>query len=350
MLCMACLLGACGHGKGNGQGDVQRVRVDSVVSLGGQQSLQFPGKVVSGTDADLSFKVAGKIQKIYVKEGAKVAKGQLLARLDPTDYQIQLNAAEAQYKQVKAEAERIMALYKEDGVSANDNDKAVYGLRQVTAKYEHAKDELAYTYLYAPFAGTVSKRLFEEHEMISAGMPVIAMMGAGAPEVEISLPAAEYARRADFDGFSCTFETVPGKEFALAQVSINPKANANQLYAMRLQLAEKGGDQQPAPGMAAMVTIWFKDKGGTAEMSIPTGAMFEKEGKSYVFVVDAQTNTARQAEVNPVRLLGNGRCIVRSDALRVGDKVVAAGVHHIANGDKVTAMPQVSKTNVGGLM
>ena len=78
--------------------------------------------------------------------------GQLPQELDPTDYQIQLDAAEAEkYQSVKAEAEQVMALYKENVTTPDANDKAVYGLRQITAKYNHAKDQLAYTRLYAPF-------------------------------------------------------------------------------------------------------------------------------------------------------------------------------------------------------
>ncbi len=74
--------------------------------------------------------MSGTIQYMHVNDGAYVRKGQLLAELDPTDYQIQLDAAEAEYQSVKAEAERVMALYKENVTTPDANDKAVYGLRQ----------------------------------------------------------------------------------------------------------------------------------------------------------------------------------------------------------------------------
>ena len=83
-----------------------------------------------------------------------------------------------------------MALYKENGTTPNANDKAVYGLKQITAKYQHHKDQLEYTRLYAPFSGFIQKKLFDAHETIGAGMPVISMVSAGIPEVEINLPAA----------------------------------------------------------------------------------------------------------------------------------------------------------------
>ena len=136
------------------------------------------------------------------KDGARVQAGQLLAELDPTDYQVQLDATEAEYKQIKAEAERVMALYKDNGTTPSANDKAVYGLKQITAKYQHHKDQLGYTRLYAPFSGYIQKRLFEAHETIGAGMPVLSMISSGAPEVEINLPAAEYIRREQFDQYT----------------------------------------------------------------------------------------------------------------------------------------------------
>ena len=143
-------------------------------------------------DISTAFRVSGTIQKIHVEDGACVRTGQLLAELDPADYQVQLDATAAEYEQIKAEAERVMALYKENGTTPNANDKAVYGLKQITAKYQHHKDQLAYTRLYAPFDGFVQKHLFETHETVGAGMPVISMISAGIPEVEINLPAAEY--------------------------------------------------------------------------------------------------------------------------------------------------------------
>ena len=126
-----------------------------------KRSCNFPGKVKAAQDISLAFRVSGTISKIHVKDGARVQEGQLLAELDPTDYQVQLDATEAEYQQIKAEAERVMALYKDNGTTPNANDKAVYGLKQITAKYKHHKDQLAYTRLYAPFNGYVQKRLFE---------------------------------------------------------------------------------------------------------------------------------------------------------------------------------------------
>ena len=102
----------------------QTVKIDTIVSADKQTFLQFPGKVKAAQDISLAFRVSGTISKIHVKDGTHVQEGQLLAELDPTDYQVQLDATEAEYQQIKAEAERVMALYKDNGTTPNANDKA----------------------------------------------------------------------------------------------------------------------------------------------------------------------------------------------------------------------------------
>ena len=327
---------------------MQTVKIDTVFSVEGQTPLQFPGKVKAAQDVNLSFRVSGTIGKICVEDGARVRKGQLLAQLDPTDYRIQLEATEAEYQQVKAEAERVMALYKDNGTTPSANDKAVYGLKQITAKYQHHKDQLGYTRLYAPFSGYIQKRLFEAHETIGAGMPVLSMISSGAPEVEINLPAAEYIRREQFDQYYCTFDFYPEQTYLLKLISVTPKANANQLYTMRLQLlADK--HPIPSPGMNTMVTIRC-DSDSPRNLSVPGNAILQKNGKACVFEYNPSDNKVSSREVTVVRLMSDGRSIITSDGLKPGDLIVSAGIHYIENGEIVKPLPVASETNIGGLL
>ena len=222
---LAVLLASCNQRVQNIE-NKPAVKIDTVLSADKQTALQFPGRVKAAQDISLAFRVSGTIQRMYVNDGAYVRKGQLLAELDPTDYQIQLDAAEAEYQRVKAEAERVMALYKENVTTPDAND-----------------------------SGYVQKRLFDSHETVAAGMPVVSVISEGTPEVEINLPAVEYIRRRQFTRYYCTFDVYPQQRYVLDLISVTPKANANQLYTMRLQL--KSGDKQavPSPGMNTMVTI-----------------------------------------------------------------------------------------------
>ncbi|MBE6275481.1 MAG: efflux RND transporter periplasmic adaptor subunit [Bacteroides sp.] len=327
---------------------IKTVKTDTVRTEGSQTLLQYPGKVKAAEDVSLAFRVSGTIRKIYVQDGQAVKTGQLLAELDPTDYQIQLDATEAQYKQVKSEAERVIALYNDGGTTPVAYDKAVYGLKQITALYEHHKDELSYTKLYAPFCGFVQKHLFESHETVGAGMPVLQLVGQGTPEVEINLPAAEYIRREQFGNYQCTFDIYPGKVYPLKLIGITHKANSNQLYTMRLRL-ETEGLPVPSAGMNTMVSILLND-GESNELMVSSNALLQENGRSCVFVYHPETGTVQSEEVSILRLTGDGHSIIASPSLKPGNIVVTAGVHSIRNGEKVKPMPPVSETNVGGLM
>lgn len=345
---MFLLLSACKNDN-NQTTKPKTVKTEEVIFSDETLEMQYPGRVKSSQDASLSFKVNGTLQRILVIDGQRVKKGQLIAELDPIDYQVQFDATEAEYKQIKAEAERIIALYKDGGTTPNNYDKAVYGLKQITAKYQHHKDQLSYTKLYAPYDGIVEKHYFEEHEIVGAGMPVLNLVGAATPEVEISLPAQDFVKREMFRSYTCTFDVYPGIVYKLEPKSISPKANANQLYSMIFKLVAEG-NPMPSVGMNTMVTIASTQGGDVETYVVPSTAVFDTDGVSRVFVYDANSSTVKAVEVNVTFLKNNGKSEVTSTSLKRGDLVVSSGVHHINDGEAVRLIPTTSKTNVGGLL
>ena len=194
----------------------------------------------------------------------------------------------------------------------------------------------------------IQKRLFEAHETVGAGMPVLSMISNSAPEVEINLPAAEYIRREQFDRYRCTFDIYPEQTYELKLISVTPKANANQLYTMLLQLVTDNRPV-PSPGMNTMVTILCNND-SSRNLSVPGSAVLQKDGKTCVFVYNPSDSKVHSREVTLVRLLSNGRSIIASDGLQPGDQVVSAGIHHIKDGETVTPLPAASDTNIGGLL
>ena len=349
LMCCLVLLGAtsCGHATKQAQ-RVASVKIDTVVTNQEKSFLQYPGRVRASEDVDLAFRVSGMIEKIYVKDGQAVRKGDLLAQMDPADYEVQLAATKAKYQQIKAEADRVIAFYKDGGATPNDYDKAVYGLKQIEALYQHHKDELAYTRLTAPFDGFIQKRFFEPHETVAAGMPVLSILGRGVPEVEINIPASEYIHRDKFNEYHCTFDIYPGKKYPLSLIGITHKANANQLYTMRLRL-EIGDLPKPSAGMNTMVSVYYTNEEGDT-LQVPVAALLHEAGKTGVFVYDGDTEKVRLCEVTCIRPLSDGRVIISSDEVQAGDVIVVAGVHAIKDGDVVRPLPQISNTNIGGLL
>ena len=319
------LFGACQRSKVPREVKNVTVKTDTVEAHEGELSIVYPGKVYAASDISLSFRVAGPIIAVLPEEGAFVKKGQLLAEIDPRDYKIQLAATEAEYKQIKGEAERVMELYKRGSIAINDYEKAVYGLKQITAKYEAHKNALRDTRLLAPFDGYVQKRFYDAHETVAAGYPVISMINSNYFDVEIDIPTSDYVRQKQFKSFYCTFDVFPGKVFPLELVEVTRKANLNVNVTIEY-----------VPLVSQLVAI-------------PLSAVFDKNGSSVVWVYNPTSATVSLREVDVKQLLKSGDAIIQA-GLQAGEIVVSAGVHSLEEGMKVEVLKGVSKTNVGGLL
>jgi RND family efflux transporter MFP subunit len=326
---------------------LRSVKTDTARVFGATPVSTFPGKVKASADVNLSFKVAGKIAKIYVGEGDFVRKGQTLADMDDRDYKVQLDATEAEYHRIKAEADRVVELFKSGSVTPNDYDKAVYGLKQISAKYEAHRNALADTKLTAPFDGYVQQLFHDAGETTGAGMPVISLLEATAPEVEINIPSSEFIRRGEFTGFTCTIDIYPEKVYSLELRGIAQKANLNQLYTVRLKM-KKEEAPLPAPGMTTMVEIQYKT-GQSTLLSVPYTAVFERNAVSHVWIYNPENQTVSAREVKITELQNNGTVVI-SEGLHPGEIVVTAGVHVLKEGEKVKLLPPISSTNTGNLL
>lgn len=326
---------------------VPTVKTDTVKYYQGELYITYPGKVKSASDVDLAFRVAGPILRMPAEVGAFVRKGQLIAEIDPRDYRIQLSATEAEYKQIKAEAGRVIELYHRNSIPVNDYDKAVFGLQQITAKYDAHKNALLDTRLTAPFDGYIQKKYFDAHETVNAGMPVVSLINTGYFEVEIDIPASDYVRQRHFKSFSCTFDVFPGRRFPLELIEMTRKANLNQLYRVRLRLKPEE-ETAIAAGMSVNVTIEYAPK-DIALTTVPLTALFESEGKAAVWVYDPEDGCVRLRKIETAKLLKSGEAVVY-EGLAGGEIVVAAGVHSLQEGMKVKILKPVSPTNVGGLL
>ena len=341
------LMCACGNSQTKQDRGKATVQADTVKSYQGELSIIYPGKIKAASEVKLSFRVAGPIRAVLPEVGAFVKKGELIAEIDPRDYEIQLSATEAEYNQVKEEAERVVELYKRGSVPANDYDKAVSGLKQITAKYNAHKNALADTRLTAPFDGYIQKKYYDSHETVAAGYPVMSMINSNYFDVDIDIPSSDFVRQGLFKSFSCTIDVFPGQVFPLELIEITRKANLNQLYRMRLRLKPVPG-MDIAAGMSVNVTIEYNPN-EEALTVIPLSAMFEENGASAVWVYNPKTQSVTKRVIQLSKLLKTGELIV-SEGLAAGEIVVSAGVHSLKEGMSVELLKPVSKTNIGKLL
>lgn len=336
----AFLLIACGGSdKKNVEPKVRNVM--TVLPLNRQESAvkNFSGVVKENSTVSLSFRTPGQIMRILVKEGTHVRKGQLVATLDTKDYQLQVDAAQTQYDQLKNEVERLRKLHEANSVSGNDFEKATSGLEQLRIKLQNAKNQLSYTQLTAPVDGTVQKVNFEPSEMVSAGMPVMDIVDTHKMEVEVNIPDDVYRFLSNTTEAYCI---AAGERYNLHKKSVLAKADANQLFTVKYSI-----DGQLSPGVNVDVYIEMGGDMTVSGLSIPAHAIFEDGGKTYVWVVE-QGNIVKRHAITANKVDSEGMAVVES-GISATDQVVKAGVKALHDGDKVKIVTQ-RNTNVGDLL
>ncbi len=325
----------------------QLVKITEVAQYGGKSSVTYPGKIKAAENVKLAFRVAGPVKKVYVSEGQQVKKGQLLAEIDPRDYQLQYDASLAEYTQVKGEADRVIELYRRGSVSVNEYDKAVAAKKRVTALYDANRNALNDTRLRAPFDGYIQNKYFSAPEIVAQGTPVLSMIDDRYFEVNADIPVNDFIRREDFVGYYAVADAYPQVQLPLELIDISQGANYNQLFNVRFRL-QGNVVKGLAAGMSVTVTISFRP--GTEELSVvPVSALFQERGKSYVWLFEEQTQTVHKTVVWVEQMNKDGSVLVKSD-LRLGQTIISAGVNDLKDGQKVRPLPSVPASNVGGLL
>lgn len=332
---------------------IRPVRYVQVFSTGGQRTRSFSGVARAGVESTLSFRVAGTIERVAVKVGDRVRRGQLIARLDPIDYEIQVKEAEASLRQADAQArnasadlQRVRALYENSNASVDDLDAARAGADSAEAQVEStakrldlARRQVTFTRLTAPVAGAVAEVDVEVNENVRAGDPVIMLTSGQRPEVELAIPEGLITQIEAGGSVTVTFDAVPDREFAavISEVGVATTGTATT-FPVIVRLDD--GDAAIRQGMASEVTFEFTGDGAGPRYLVPSEAVAEDREGRLVFVVapgaDGLGTTHRRA-VTVGELRTEGLEVL--DGLSDGEFVVTGGVSRLEDGQTVRVPP-----------
>lgn len=311
---------------------IRPVKVVEIARADGLK-LTYSGSVQSRTEMNLGFRVAGKVNERAVNIGDRVRKGQVLARLDPTDYRIAVQAAEASLdaagkavETARLANERVRSLFKTNTVAQSQVDQAQLSYDQAVASrvaaeagLNQAKNQLAYTALASDRDGIVSVVGAEPGQVVSAGAPVVTVVADDEKEIKIAVPETEIA---DFS-VGQTVETRFWSDRALTlqgrvrevSGSADPQSRTFQV---RVSLPKS---DKVLIGMTA--TVEAKVASGADSYSVPLTALAEKDGGKIVWTVDPAKSTVHARPIEVSGFTGDGVDV--KAGLKPGDLVVAAG-------------------------
>jgi len=308
-----------------------------------QQLGRFAGNIEARYTSTLGFRVSGRIAKRAVDVGDRVAAGDLLATLDPTDQQNQLRSSQgdlarvqAQWINAQANARRQQALF-DRGVGAQaqldvaltDQKTAGASLEQARAAVDQARDQLNYSELRADHAAVVTDWQVEAGQVVSAGQEVVTLARPDIKEAVIDLPAGLVESLAPDVEFQVASQLQP-QVTTLARIrEIEPQANSGtRTRRARLTLA-----QTPAEfrlGTAISVTLSAATE---PRVELPLSSLLEQQGKTSVWVIDTQQQTV---SLRPVEVLSRSAdTVVLGSGVAVGERIVSAGVNSLKPGQKI---------------
>jgi len=303
---------------------------------------EFPAVVDAIKKADISFRVDGQINKILVKEGDDVKKGQVLAELDPTDFKIKLKDRQASYDTAKANYDRAVTLVKKGAISKVDHDNIRAQYHTAKANLETAKQDLLYTKLKANFDGVIAKRHVENFEEVIFSQKIYSLEDVSALKIKIDVPEnLMILIKRSRDGkrnLRAVFDNISNQEFPLSFLETATKADPNTKtfkVTLRMDSPEK---YNVLPGMTATVyaEMFSHESNSDAAFALPVSAVIsDNEKQATVWVVDEKTMTVNPIQVTPGLMIGD---TMQVTGLNPGARVVIAGAPFLRNDMKVTLL------------
>lgn len=292
----------------------------------------YSGEVRARHETTPGFRIGGKVTERLVDVGARVKPGQALARLDPADARLAAAQAEANAALAEAELKRAEELKGRNFVSQAALDAKVTAAKAASAQAQLARNQAAYTTLYADQNGIVAAVLVEPGQVVAAGQPVFRLAREGEWEVAIALPETELGSVRV--GAPATVRLwADGRTLSGRVREIAPLADpATRTFAARVSLPAVKAPL--ALGMTA--TVDFPSKAG-AGLVVPQSAIFQQGGQPAVWVI-GNDGAVGLRPVRVDRYADDGAVI--GAGLEAGETIVAAGASRLTPGEKVRIAEQ----------
>ena len=341
----ALLLASCEKEAEEAPEVVRPVRILEISTLQGGDTLSYPGEIQGAQNADLAFEVPGRLVELPAEEGIDVAENQLLAKLDPADYQSSLDAAQAQYNSAKDTFDRFSEVFERGAISRQDLDNRRRQFEVEQAQLASAKKALSDTELRAPFAGRIGRTYVDNFNNVQAKQPILLLQDLTQLEVVVNVPEQDWLRakpgmtltqRNERAKLEVSLSTLPDRSFPAMLTEMAAAADpVTRTFAAHAQF-DPPGDVIILPGMSATVTVSVPSdiEGIGSALQIPANAIVGgDDGGSYVWKVDTATMTVSLAPVTVGQLSGSEVDIL--EGLTTGDHIAASGVQHLADGMKI---------------
>jgi RND family efflux transporter MFP subunit len=341
--CLTFVVVGCGGGEVEEKPIVRPVKI---LTVGGPNSAgwrEYPGTIKGAQTAEMAFEVPGRIIVRPVKEGEKVKKGTVLARLDDRDYVAKLDVAKANLRKTQADYQRGQNIFKEDpgAISKERIDGYRRAVEVTQAELRVSQKSVEDTVLRAPFDGVMARKLVDDFANVNAKDPVLVFQDDSHLEIRINIPERDMAgeRRKETDEEitarvkpEVVVTSIPDRSFPARIKEFATEADPVTRTFQATLIFDNPEDTQIFPGMTAKVRVKLSRLRGHSErIAIPANAtLADEKGNAFVWLIDPSSMTVRRAPVELGEFFGSE--VEVKSGLSNGDMIAASGVHLLREG------------------
>jgi len=337
--------------------EMKAVRSVPAIQVANQAQMvgrRFPGTAKATQEVNLSFRVGGPLITFPVNVGDRVKEGDILATIDPRDFEIDLDNAQGKLDKAKANAKRAQADYdrelnilKQDAGATSQaavgrredlRDQAKAEIKSLQAAVDAASDKLSYTNLKAPYDGVVVETIVENFETVLPRQEIVRLLDDSWIEMIVNIPENLISLVQNLEKILVRFDSFPDHVLEAEVKEIGTEASkTTRTYPVNL-IMEQPEDITILPGMAGNVTgsqIRPKAGGESEKPVIPIKAIFtpETEKQDYVWVIDEKTGVVQLRAVKTGQITQYGIQVL--DGLQAGEWIAIAGVRTLSEGQEV---------------
>ena len=316
--------------------------VKTIVLGGARQGsgISLPGRVDAVDKVELAFQVDGPLIELPIVEGQRVKQGDLLARIDPRDYENFLDAAKAKLSEARRQYERYAALIKTrtSPVSKAEVDEKKADYETARSITDQAQKDLNDTYLRAPFDGQIAARYVNNYENFEAKQVILRIEGTASVEVIVDIPEDIIAGVKDFpkpgeEVGAVSLDAAPALSFPVSLRELATRADpTTQTYRARL-IMPSPKEINVLPGMTATFFSTVGEETENQRFFLPRTAVAELDENPVVWIVDMDSMTVSKRTVKIEQRTDDGVEVV--EGLRNGERIVETGVDLLQESDKV---------------
>ncbi|WP_421941335.1 efflux RND transporter periplasmic adaptor subunit [Pedobacter sp.] len=277
---------------------------------------------------------AGRITAIYVDEGTRVSKGQVLARLDAEIINTDRETAEATYQNALRDEARYQSSYQTGGVTQQQLDQAKLATRNAKLRLQASQRRLSDANIKSPINGIVNKRYIEVGAFVTAqGTQLFELVDVSKLKLKVNVNESQVANLKIGDQISIKSNIFPDEKFSGKITFIAPKADATLNFPIEIEVTNNTKNSLRA-GMYGTAVFNFPQQ--APSILVPRTSFVGSVSSNQVFVLDKSNNTSKIRNVVTGRILGDNVEIL--DGLKEGETVITSGQINLLDGTAVSVV------------